>query len=112
MTKNKNKKIKIPKDFYEVGEYDPISYSEVQRKWMKDPAFKRAYDALEPEYAIIRQIIRQRINLKMSQKELAKKLGTKQSAVSRLESGTYNPTLSFLKKLSKALDSDLVISFK
>ena len=48
----------------------------------------------------------------MSQTDLAKKLGTKQSAVSRLESGTFNPTLSFLKKLSKALDSSLVISFK
>ena len=106
-----NKKYKYEDD-YEVGKYEPVSFSEHKKEMLKDPAFKKVYDALEPEYAIIRQIIRQRINLKMSQKELAKKLGTKQSAISRLESGTYNPTLSFLKKLSKALDSDLVISFK
>ena len=108
----KKQKLKIKKEMYKDNEYDPISHTEVMEKWMKNPAFKKAYDALEPEYAIIRQIIRQRINLKMSQKDLAKRLGTKQSAVSRLESGTYNPTLSFLKKLGKALDSDLVISFK
>ena len=112
MIKKKNKKIKLPKDWYEVGEYEPVSHQEVLKEALKSPAFKKAYDALEPEYAIIRQIIKQRIHLKMSQKDLAKRLGTKQSAVSRLESGTYNPTLSFLKRLGKALESDLVISFK
>ncbi len=100
------------KAMYEDNTYDPISHTTVIKEWVKDPKFKKAYGALEPEYAIIHQIIKQRIQLKMSQKDLAKKLGTKQSAISRLESGTFNPTLSFMKKLSKALDSDLVISFK
>jgi len=109
MKKDKKTKVKYS---YEVGKYEPVSFSEVKEKWLEDPKFKKAYDDLEPEYAIVRQIIKQRIALKMSQKDLAKKLGTGQSAVSRLESGTYNPTLSFLKKLSKALDSNLVISFK
>jgi len=99
----KNKKVEIK---------DMTSFNDLHNKMMKNATFKKAYDALEPEYMIIRQIIKQRIHLKMSQKDLAKRLGTKQSAVSRLESDTYNPTLSFLKKLSKALDSDLVISFK
>jgi len=88
------------------------SYSELKKEWMKDPNFKKAYEALEPEYAIIRAIIKKRIENKMSQKDLAKKLGTKQSAISRLESGTYNPTLSFLKKLSTALNTELKISLK
>jgi ribosome-binding protein aMBF1 (putative translation factor) len=86
-----------------------IPYSEVRKRWMEDPEFKKAYDALEPEYAIIRAILKKRIESKMSQKDLAKKLGTKQSAISRLESGTYNPTLSFLKKLSTALGGKLEI---
>ncbi len=56
-----------------------------------------------------KHIIRKRIESKMSQKDLAKKLGTKQSAISRLESGNYNPTLSFLKKLSTTLGGKLEI---
>ena len=42
---------------------------------------------------------------------LAKRLGTGQSAVSRLESGTYNPTFKFAQKLAKALETDLTITF-
>ncbi len=88
---------------------DMTKFSDLHKKWMKDPKFKKAYDALEPEYAIIRALIKARIEKKMSQKDLARKLGTKQSAISRLESGTYNPTLSFLKKLSTALGGKLEI---
>jgi predicted transcriptional regulator len=45
----------------------------------------------------------------MSQKDLALKMGTKQPSIARFESGYYNPTVSFLKKISKALDSKLEI---
>lgn len=99
-----NKKKKIDKD-----KSDLISFNKHKAEMLKDPAFKKVYDALEPEYAIIRAIIKKRIESKMSQKDLAKKLGTKQSAISRLESGTYNPTLSFLKKLSTALGGKLEV---
>ena len=85
------------------------SYSDLRRKWMKDLKFKKAYDDLEPEFAIIRALIKMRIEKKMSQKDLAKKLGTKQPAIARFESGAYNPTLSFLKKLSTALGGKLEI---
>lgn len=86
-----------------------IPHSVVLKKFLKNPKFKKAYDDLEPEYAIVRAILEKRIKSKMSQKDLAKKLGTKQSAISRLESGTYNPTLSFLKKLSATLGGKLEI---
>ena len=86
-----------------------IPHSVVLKKFLKNPKFKKAYDNLEPEYTIIRAILKKRIESKMSQKDLAKKLGTKQSAISRLESGNYNPTLSFLKKLSTTLGGKLEI---
>jgi predicted transcriptional regulator len=73
-----------------------ISFDEDLARRLKDPAFKREYDALEPEYAVIRAVIGKRIEKKMSQQQLARKVGTKQSAISRLESGNANPRHSVL----------------
>jgi ribosome-binding protein aMBF1 (putative translation factor) len=88
---------------------DMTSFSDLHNKMMKDPKFKKVYDDLEPEFAIVRAMIKMRIKNKMSQKDLAKKLGTKQPAIARFESGAYNPTISFLKKLSTALGGKLEI---
>lgn len=77
---------------------------------MKDPEIKAEYDRLEPEYEIIEAIIRKRLEKGMTQKQMAEKMGTKQSALSRLESGNYNPSLAFLKKVASALGSSVHIS--
>ena len=95
----------------EIGEYKPVPYSEIRKEWMKDPKLREGYKRLEPEYAIIRAIIEARIKKNISQKMLAKRLGTGQSAISRLESGTYNPTFKFAQKLAKALETDLTFTF-
>jgi ribosome-binding protein aMBF1 (putative translation factor) len=78
---------------------------------LKDPKFKTEYDKLQPEFALIRAVIEARIKKGVTQKKLAKKMGTKQSVISRLESGKANPTLTFLKKLAIALDTRLEIHF-
>ena len=78
--------------------------------FIKDPDLKRAYDDLELEYSIIAQIIQKRLKKGLSQKQLAEKIGTKQSAIARLEGGTTNPSIGFLERISKALDSKLQIS--
>ena len=85
------------------------SFSDLHEKWMENPKYKKAYEDWEPEFTIVRALIKMRIEKKMSQKDLAKKLGTKQPAIARFESGAYNPTLSFLKKLSTALGGKLEI---
>lgn len=77
-----------------------------------NPSVREEFDALQPEYEIIRKIISARIELGLTQKELAKKCGIKQSNISRLESGKANPTIKFLQKIAKALDSDLFIEFR
>ena len=68
------------------------TYKQLKRKLLKDKEIKKAYEKLEPEFAVIRMIIKKRIEKGLTQKELARRIGTKQSAVSRLESGTYNYT--------------------
>ncbi len=86
------------------------TYKQLKKELLKDKKIKQLYERLEPEFAVIEMIIKKRIEKGLSQKELARKIGTKQSAISRLESGTYNPSLSFLQKVSEALDAKLKIS--
>lgn len=89
-----------------------IPFNEFLKEELKDPEFKKEYDALEPEYALIQEVLDKRLAKKMTQKELAKRVGTKQSAISRLESGSANPSFRFLQKVATALDSKLTISFQ
>lgn len=86
------------------------TYRQLKRELLKDEATKLAYERLEPEFFIIEMIIRKRIEEGLSQKELAIKIGTKQSAISRFESGAHNPTLSFLQRIVEALNAKLKIS--
>lgn len=86
------------------------TYKQLKKELLKDKRIKRFYEKLGPEFAVIEMIIKRRIEKGWSQKELAKKIGTKQSAISRLESGTYNPSLSFLRKVGEALGAKLKIS--
>jgi len=82
-----------------------------EKEALKDPKLKAEYDRLEPEFAVIRAMIEARIKRNLTQAGLAEKLGTTQSAISRLEKGNISPTVSFLQKLADALDSRLDIRF-
>ena len=88
------------------------SYNDVKRRFLADPEFRKEYEALGPEFELIESIIKRRGELKMSQEELAAKVGTGQAAVSRLESGNANPTLASLVDIAKALDANLHIELK
>ena len=78
-----------------------------EKEALKDPKLRAEYDKLQPQFAILRA----RIEKRLTQKELAQKIGTKQSVISRLESGRANPSVAFLKKLAQALNSHLEIRF-
>lgn len=77
-----------------------------------DPELKAEYDALKPQYDLIRAVIGARIEQGITQKELAEKVGTKQSNISRFESGNSNPSLGFIQKIASALGLELSISLK
>lgn len=91
--------------------YEPILWNDVRKEWLKDSEFKKEYDALELEFSIIEQVIKKRLEKGLTQKQLAEKVGTKQSAIARLEGGNSNPSVAFLSKIAKALGSKLQISF-
>ena len=88
------------------------TYEDHLKESLKDPEFKKIWKKTEPEYLLAKEIIKKRIQKNISQRGLAKKLKTSQAAVSRIETMSGNPSLSFLKRLAKALDSKLILQFK
>ena len=90
-----------------------MNFNEYKEKaFQADPKLREEYKALAPEYAIIHQIIKARTEQNLTQKELADRMGIRQSNISRLESGTYNPSLDFLKKVAVGLGKELHIEFR
>ncbi len=81
-----------------------ISHKEMHARLMRRPGFKKAYDDLDFEFTLLRALIDARAKRGMTQEKLAKKIGTKQSAIARFESGRSNPTFAFVQKLSDALN--------
>lgn len=90
---------------------DMPKWEDAKQELLKDPEFKKAYDKLTPKYALIEAMITARSKKDLTQKQLAVKLKTKQSAIARLESGRSNPTYNFLQKIAKATDTTLEIRF-
>lgn len=88
------------------------SFEDHLKESLKDPKFKKAWEESEPEYLIAREMIRKRLEKKMSQRDLAKKLKTTQAVISRIETMNANPSLSLLKRISNVFGSNLKVSFK
>lgn len=79
---------------------------------INDSDCSEEYEKLRPRYEIISQIIEARTSQNITQAELAKRIGTQKSNISRLESGNYNPTIDFLNKVCAALGKKLTINIK
>jgi len=86
-------------------------WTKLKEELLKDPKFKKLYAESQPEFEIAKAIIRARIENKITQKGLAKRMNTTQSVISRVEQAKTSPSLSFLKRLAKALSLNLEIRF-
>ena len=87
------------------------SYRDFLEEQLKDPELKAEYDALEPEFAIIQAMIDARKTAGLTQKQLAERTGIAQADISRLESGTANPSLRTLKRLAAGMGMALKLEF-
>lgn len=85
------------------------TWKELKKELLSDPEVAREYERLRPRYALISQLISARTRKGLTQTQLAKKMGTQQSAIARVEGGDANPSIDFLEKLTKALGSKLII---
>ena len=87
------------------------TWGDFKKESLKDPAVRREYERLAPEYEIIKAIIEARTKMNFTQANIAKKIGTTQSAIARVESGTANPSLKFMQELADTLGLRLSIRF-
>lgn len=88
------------------------TFKQFKTKALKNAAVKAEYEALGPEYEVVKTIINHRIKRGWSQTQLAEAIGSRQPVISRLERGEGNPSLQTLQKIAKALDLSLRVSMQ
>jgi transcriptional regulator with XRE-family HTH domain len=79
---------------------------------MKEPGFKEGHDALEEEFSLASQFIQARVRAGLTQAEVADRMGTSQSTVARLESGSAKPSPSTLKRFAQATGARVRITLE
>ena len=87
-----------------------FTFQDHLKKSLKDHEFKKAWEESEVEYQLACKLIEARLKQKLSQRELAKKIGTSQAAISRIEGMSGNPSVFLLKRIAEALNTKLQIS--
>lgn len=89
----------------------PIDFQSYLKQQLKDPEIKKHYETAGKQLEIAYQILQLRKKQGISQSEFAKKLGTTQSNVARIEAGQQNFTTETLQKIAKAFRRDLRVEF-
>lgn len=83
--------------------------ADLKKQMMANPEFREAYAAADVDFRLIEALVRARAKAGLTQAELAKRLGTTQSAVARLEGGGVSPTLATLRRYAEATGSRLEV---
>lgn len=86
--------------------------SDLHKKWMKSPAYRKEYDALGEEFGLAAAVAKARLRAGLSQAELARRMKTTQSTIARLESGRGKPSTRTLDRFAKATGHRLKITFE
>ncbi len=86
-------------------------FNEFLEDQLKDPEFRAEYEALEPEFAIVQAMIDARRETGLTQKQLSERTGIAQSDISKLETGSANPSIRTLQRLAAGMGMTLRIEF-
>ena len=85
---------------------------DLKKRLMMDPDFREEYARANEEYVLVEALVRARTTAKLTQSELARRLGTTQSSVARLEGGRVSPSFATLRRYAKATGTRLKVSFE
>ncbi len=92
----------------EAGD-DMTKLKDLKARFMEDPEFREEYARVDEEYALIEALVHARTSAKLTQAELAQRLGTTQSAVARLEGGRVSPSFATLRRYAEATGTRLTV---
>ena len=84
----------------------------LHEKWLKDPAYRNAYEDMEDEFALAAALISARAQADMTQEQVAERMNTTQATIARLESGRGKPSTRTLERYAEATGTRLKISFE
>ena len=82
---------------------------DLKKRFMEDPEFREEYARVDDEYALVEALIRARTAAKLTQAEVARRLGTTPSAIARLEGGRVSPSFSTLRRYAEATGTRLTV---
>jgi transcriptional regulator with XRE-family HTH domain len=90
-----------------------MNHTELKKRALADPDVRAAYEGLEAEFDLLRQMLRARSKAGLTQAEVAVRMGTKAPAITRLESslssGKHSPSLATLQRYAKAVGCELQV---
>ncbi|WP_435656300.1 helix-turn-helix domain-containing protein [Brucella pituitosa] len=84
--------------------------ADLKKRLMNDPEFQKEYEKADAEFALVEALVKARTDAKMSQADVAERIGTTQSAIARLEGGKVSPSISTLRRYAEATGSKLQIN--
>lgn len=84
--------------------------AELKKRLMQNPEFQKEYEKADAEFALIEALVKARTQAGMSQTDVAKTIGTTQSAIARLEGGKVSPSISTLRRYAEATGAKLEIN--
>jgi predicted transcriptional regulator len=86
-------------------------FNKLLNEELKNPEFKQEWKKLELRYIIVKQLIKLRNGYNLSQSELAKRIGTTQAVISRIENGSVNVGIDMIERIAKSFDKQIKITF-
>jgi len=92
-----------------------MNHNQLKDKALRKQSVREEYDALKPEFSLLREMLKARNDAGLSQADVAERMGTKPPAITRLESsltsGRHSPSIATLKKYAEAVGCHLEIKF-
>jgi len=90
-----------------------MNHEQLKEKALSNELVRKEYESLEPEFYLLREMLKARRDAGMSQADIAERMGTKAPAITRLESsltsGRHSPSIATLKKYAEAVNCHLEI---
>lgn len=92
-----------------------MKHVDLKKAALRRPGVRAEYDALEPEFALLQQMLGARTKAGLSQADVATRMGTQAPAITRLESalssGKHSPSIDTLKRYAEAVGCELQVKF-